>query len=287
MAETRTRDARGAPKGQGGSAASDDDGLVGNKAAARVLIVLSEVSAGSSSFGVTELSLRLEMTKNMVHRALNTLLRHGYVVRDATGARYQLGPGALSLAGGGLPDLNLPEFCEHFLRRIREITGETVTLAVPSGRSAVTVLGVRGHGVIARRIPLGRVAPLHISPASRAILAGFPDPAIERYLEHPLERFSSRTLTSREEIWMEVGAIRERGYATVFGDHWQGANGISFAIPASGEFPHGSITVAGPSERLTDELIASSLEELREVMGDLSRTTRLSPSDYVDAVLVQ
>lgn len=261
------------------------DGLVGNKAAARVLIVLSEISAGSSSYGVTELSGRLAMTKNMVHRALSTLLRQGYVVRDATGARYQLGPGALSLAGGGLPDLNLPEFCEHYLRRIREITGETVTLAVPSGRNAVTVVGVRGRGVIARRIPLGRVTPLHISPASRAILANFPDQAIERYLRQPLERFGSRTLTTSEEIWMEVGAVRERGFATVFGDHWQDANGIAFAIPASGDYPHGSITVAGPSERLTDELLDSVIEQLQDVIEDLARTTRLSPSDYVDATL--
>lgn len=260
------------------------DALVGNKATARVLIVLADISSGSGSFGVTELSRRLDMTKNMVHRALSTLLRHGYVVRDETGARYQLGPGVLQLAGDGLPDLNLPDFCNHYLRQIQEIAGETVTLAVPSGRSAVTVAGVRGHGVIARRIPLGRVTPLHISPASRAILAAFPDAAIDRYLEGPLERFSRDSLTTREEIWREVEAVRERGYATVLGDHWRGVNGAAFAVPASAEFPHGSITVAGPSDRLTDSVLAPNLDRIEAVIAELSQATRLSPSDYFDSL---
>jgi len=261
---------------------ANGDGLVGNKATARVLMVLSELAGGDASYGVTELSRQLGMTKNMVYRALSTLSRHGYVVRDPSGARYQLGPGVLRLAGAGLPDLNLPDFCAPALRRMRELTGETATLAVPWGRSAVTVGGVRGRGVLARRIPLGRVMPLHISPASRAILASFPDHAIERYLEQPLERFSGLTLTTPEQIWREVETVRERGYATVFGDHWRGVNGVSFPVPASAEYPHGSITVGGPAERLNDARLEELIEELRAVAEELAQSSRLYPSEYSD-----
>lgn len=258
------------------------DGFVGNKATVRVLAVLTRLAAGAESYGVTELSNELGMTKNMVFRALNTLARHGYVVRDPSGTRYQLGPGVLRLAGAGLPDLNLPEQAAPFMRRMRELTGETVTLAVPWERSAVTVMGVRGLGVIARRIPLGRIMPLHISPASRAILAGFPDSAIARYIEQPLESFSAKTLSKPEQIWREVEAVRARGYATVFGDHWRGGNGVAFPLPGSAEFPHGSVTVAGPAERLTDESLASMIDDLRAIVEQLSGITRLFPSEYFD-----
>src|SRR4051794_40029248 len=97
------------------------DGLVGNKATARVLIVLSRLAGAQGSFGVTELSRDLGMTKNMVYRALSTLARHGYVVRDATGSRYQLGPGVLRLAGAGLADLDLPQLATPAMRRMREL----------------------------------------------------------------------------------------------------------------------------------------------------------------------
>ena len=254
--------------------------LIGNKATARVLIVLSKLGDGAASHGVSELSRELGMTKNMVHRALTTLARHELVVRDETGTRYQLGPGVLRLGGAGLPDLNLPQLCEPFMRRIRDLTGETVTLAVPSGRMAVIVLGVRGRGVIARRVPLGRVIPLHVSPASRAILAHFPDEVIEDYLHEPLVRFTTSTLTEPDAVWREVAAVRDRGRAEAFGDHWVGGRGVAFPVLGSGAFPHGSITVAGPAERLTEERLAALLPALEEEMAQLNRHSGLYASDY-------
>src|SRR4051812_6510952 len=112
-----------------------DGGLVGNKATARVLIVLSRLAAGDGSHGVTELSREPAMTKNMVSRAPSTLARLRYLVRDAARPPFQLGPGVLRLAGAGLPHLDLPGLAEPYMRRMREVAGETVTLAVPWGRN--------------------------------------------------------------------------------------------------------------------------------------------------------
>jgi IclR family acetate operon transcriptional repressor len=258
--------------------------LVGNKATARVLIVLAQLADGRESYGVSELSRKLGMTKNMVYRALTTLARHGYVVRDPTDTRYQLGPGALRLGASGLPALDLPALSAPAMRRLRDITGETTTLAVPWGRSAVTVSGVRGRGVIARRVPLGRVMPLHISPASRAILAAFPDDAIGRYFEQPLERFNAATLVEPDRLWEEIKAVRRRGYATATGDHWVDSNGVAFPLHSGNGFPHGSITVAGPSERLTDERLEACLPELVAVMADLESYTSLYVAEYSERV---
>jgi DNA-binding IclR family transcriptional regulator len=254
--------------------------LAGNKATARVLRVLTHLAEGTGSSGVSELSRELGMTKNMVYRALTTLQRQGFVIRDETGARYQLGPGVVRLGGTGLPDLNLPELCEPFMRSMRDLSGETVTLAVPSGRMAVIVLGYRGRGVIARRVPLGRVIALHVSPAARAILAHFPDEAIERYLEEPLERYTRATLADADAVWREVAAVRERGHATSFDDHWRGGRGVAFPVLGGGEFPHGAITVAGPAERLSEERLAELMPELELRMDQLNRYSRLYPSDY-------
>ena len=260
-----------------GTAGSD---LAGNKATARVLMVLGALAEGAESHGVTELSRSLGMTKNMVHRALVTLVRHGYVVRDETGARYQLGPGVLRLAGSGLPELDLPNLCLPFMQEMRDVTGETVSLAVPWGRSAVTVGGIRGRGLVARRVPLGRVIPMHVSPASRAILASFPDAWIADYLEQPLERVSAGSLTDPDTIWAEVTAVRERGYATTIGDHWGETNGVAFPIPASTSYPHGSITVGGSVQRLTPEVLDSLVRQLINIAGELARQSRLYASAY-------
>jgi IclR family transcriptional regulator, KDG regulon repressor len=256
--------------------------LAGNRATARVLLVLAELAEEPGSYGVSELSRRLGMTKNMVHRALTTLVRHGYAIRDAAGTRYRLGPAVFRLGATGLPDLYLPSLCEPFMRRIRDLTGETVTLAVPAGRSAVTVAGVRGRGVIARRVPLGRVIPLHVSVAARAVLASFPDHAVARYLDRPLEPFPRAVLTDADAIWAEVHAVRKRGYATTIGDQWGGSHGVAFPIRAGGEFPHGSMTIGGPVTRLTTERLDSMLADVSSIIDELNRRSRLYPSEYTE-----
>ncbi len=254
--------------------------LAGNKATARVLKVLEHLTTGASSYGVSELSRELGMTKNMVHRALATLGRNGYVVRDASGARYRLGPGILLLGAAGLPELNLPELCAPFMRRMRDLTGETVTLAVPFGRNAVTVAGVRGRGTFARSIPTGRVLPLHVSPAARAILAFFPDDAVRRYLDQPLEQFTEQTLVDPADVWAEVAAVRERGFALALSDHWRGTHGAAFPVLAGGEYPHGSITVGGPAERFTPESLDAALPALLAEMAEINRQAGVHSSTY-------
>ena len=62
-----------------------------NQAAQRVLTVLAAFVGRAAPCGVSELSRALGMNKNMVHRALTTLTEQGYLARDVSGQRYQLG----------------------------------------------------------------------------------------------------------------------------------------------------------------------------------------------------
>lgn len=247
----------------------------GNKATGHVLRVLAEFADGAESFGVTELSRRLGMTKNKVHRALTTLVRHGYVIRDETGTRYELGLRAVHLSSARMRSLDLPALCEPYLERMRELSGETVSLSVPVGRMQVTVHGLRGHGAVARRVPLGTLTPLHAGPASRAILAFLPDDEIASILGRPLVRYTDATLTTPTELWEEIATVRKHGYATGYGDHVPNARGVSFPLLDRTGRPHGAITVSGPEERFDEQAIERVLPELKQVSDELNRHTRL------------
>ena len=272
---TSPRPANGATNG-----VPDHRDFGGNRATARVLLILSQFAGDSSAHGVSELSRELGMTKNMIHRALKTLARYGYLVRDESGTRYELGPGVLQLGRLGLEPLNLPQLADPYLQRMRELTAETVSLAVRSGRYAVTIAGLRGRGDVARRVPFGRPVPLHASPASRVILAGLPDAEIDAFLaDGPLERYTPTTLTTPEQIWDEVRLVRERGYATSYADHARGATGIAFPVLANDGTPHGSVTIAGPADRLPEERLDELRPELEEIMGELNRHSQLYPAE--------
>lgn len=276
---TSTIIAAHAPAANG--AQTDHRELGGNRATARVLLVLSQFTDGSESHGVSELSRELGMTKNMIHRALKALTGYGYLVRDETGTRYQLGPGVLQLGRLGLEPLNLPIMSGPYMRRMQELGEETVSLAVRAGDTVVTIAGLRGRGDVARRVPFARSVPLHASPAARVILAYLPDEEIESYLRShaPLKRFTATTLTTPEAIWKEVRAVRERGYALGLGDHVRGATGLAFPVLASDGLPHGSVTIAGPQNRLPQERLQALLPGLLEIVAELNRHSQLYPSE--------
>jgi IclR family transcriptional regulator, KDG regulon repressor len=252
------------------------DDSSGNKAAARVLAVLGAFTGDSTSLGATEISRRLGITKSMAYRALTTLVDEGWLIRDPSSTRYQLGYRVLEFAGPAGTAPELPDLCMPYMRRMHELTGETVALTVRRGPSAVTIGGIEGRGSIARRVPLGRVVPLHISAAARAILAFLDDEEIEEYLANgPLPQVTPTSLHTAEQVWDDVKLTRDRDYAIGLFDHVRTAYGAGFPVLDRVGYPHGSVTVSGPKDRLTRQLLDELLPGLLAIAADMHRHSRL------------
>jgi IclR family KDG regulon transcriptional repressor len=248
----------------------------GNKATARVLAVVAAFTGGAATLGVSELSRQLGMTKSMVHRALATLLDEGYVVRDPSGNRYQLGYRVLEFAGSAGSTPELPELCAPYMREMFEITGETVTLAARRGRHAVTIDGIQGRGAIARRVPIGRFVPLHISAAARVILGFLTDDDIAEYLRSgDLLTVTPTSLATPDQVWQDVRRTREQGYAYGLFDNAPNAFGVAFPVLDQADRPHGSVTVVGPKDRLTAERLDRFMPDLVGAAARLNRHSRL------------
>src|SRR5262245_10281838 len=106
-----------------------------NQATQRVFAVLLAMSGASGSRGVSELARELGMSKNMVHRALASLLDEGYVIRDASGLKYRLGPRLLALPAGGQSEADIVTLARPALDQLHRLTGESVYLSIIVGRN--------------------------------------------------------------------------------------------------------------------------------------------------------
>src|SRR5689334_10340160 len=89
-----------------------------NQAASRVLRVLSAFVGHDAPRGVSELARELAFNKNMVHRALQTLVGEGFVTRDTTGSLYQLGPRFLAFAVAEPADFDIVTLARPFLEQL-------------------------------------------------------------------------------------------------------------------------------------------------------------------------
>ncbi len=238
-----------------------------NKATTRVLNILSLFASEQAVFGVTELSQRLGITKNMAYRALTTLVDQGFLVRDGT--KYELGYGVLDLIFHTSAEPDFKSIASPHLQELHELTGETVILSVRMKDSQVIIDGLEGVGKLVIRLKIGTSLPLHVSAASRAILAYLPDEEIENYIgrNSPLQKFTKNTLSSRKQLWNDIEQTREQGFATAIEDYKSGSNSIAFPIMAENDWPHGSITVGGPKARFSEKVIKQRLPEFQEIIG--------------------
>lgn len=251
-----------------------------NKATARVLRVLSTFVADADDFGVSELNQRLGMTKNMVHRALTTLVEQGYLMRKAESGRYELGFRILELQNFSQAEPDFRALAAPFMRQIHDLTGESVSLAVRAQDFTVFIDAVETRKLGAWRTQIGALRPLHSSASGRAVLASMSDDEINAYAERrsPMQLSRPSGVMKPAELWRAVQAIRQRGYEVAR----RGSNPVmvaaAFPIEDSEGGLHGVIAVGGPEDRFDPESDAI-MPSLRAMVTDLRARTKLYASE--------
>lgn len=247
-----------------------------NKATIRTLDVLSAFATDVPAFGVSELSRKLGMSKNMVYRALQTLVNQGYLIRDAEGSRYQLGYRVVELQNPALREPDLRALCAPFLQQMHKLSGETARLCMRAGDFMVIIDGIESFRPITSRAGVGSLFPLHVSPASRVLLAALPNDEIDSYIERnsPLAQMTPTTITDPERLREDVRRTRVQGYALGYSDGSIGTSAIAFPVWDADGRLFGSVVVAGPSERFKD-LLPEIKPDLEAIMADLNHRARL------------
>jgi DNA-binding IclR family transcriptional regulator len=247
-----------------------------NKSSLLILKALYSFTSEQQSFGVSEFAARLGITKNMAFRALGTLLDEGFVVRDATGKRYELGYRVLMFMHAGSEETDIRALCVKYMPILQEISRESVVFSIPMGPNLVTIDGIDPKGKRFLRVNWVPV-PLHASPGSRAILSFLHDDEIEEYirLSTPLKRITPTTITDPGKLRAEVRLVRRKGYAIGYEDRVVGSNFVSFPVLDESGRPHGAITIGGPKERFTKTKMYALIPQLADVMAELNREASL------------
>ncbi len=254
-----------------------------NQAAQRVLSVLLSLADVPTPVGVSELSRALGMNKNMVHRALTTLVAAGYATRDVSGALYQPGPRLLPLVRSASVESDVIALARPVLERLHAVTQESVYLSIVVGRNRVTVDDIQAEGALVLRSQRGQPVPLHCTKMSRVLLAHRSDHEIAEYLcaaapLHRTQRFPDPASESEEGVWQDIRSIRQMRQIVWRNPHLSSAAYAIFPICDAVGRVHAIITVGGPAERFDIPQIEARLPELRKVLAPLEREARLIPA---------
>ncbi len=233
----------------------------------RAFDVLGALATGP--LGVTDVADRAGLPKSTAARLLATLAREGAVEQVPGDTSYRLGPRLATLAAGLTPARSLAAVSHPVLIELAAAAGEASGLSVPDGESVHYIDQVDTLNPVSVRDWTGSRVPLHAVSSGQVLLAFRPPAALERYLEHPLERFTPHTITDPDALRERLREVRRDGYAWVLEEFDEGINSVAAPIgDATGEVV-AAVHLHGPSYRFPADGASDAIAE--RVVGAAAR----------------
>jgi DNA-binding IclR family transcriptional regulator len=232
-------------------------------------ITVLEILARRGEAGVSEVATELDVHKSTAFRLLGALEERGLVEQAADRGKYRLGFGLIPLAGAVSGRLDVTRMGREACERLALEFGETVNIAVLQEHYAVNVHQARGPSTVLSYNWIGRITPLHCTSSGKALIAWLEEDDLLKGLD--LERFTDRTLTTRDELVADLAQVRGQGYAVVLEEYEIGLNAVAAPIRDQTGGVTGALSLAGPAYRLPPERIEDLAPTVVEAATEVSR----------------
>ncbi|MHA1410723.1 MAG: IclR family transcriptional regulator, partial [Candidatus Odinarchaeia archaeon] len=167
-----------------------------------------------SEMGVSELSTSLEVGKSTVHRLLSTLEYHGLVEKNEETQKYRLGWTLFRMGHEVLLPKILISVFRPYLKELRDLTGETVNLAIKGDNCVIIIDKAVPDDVLKASLDIGQKEPLHATALGKIVLANLSDEElIKQYSDVNFKKYTHNTKTRLEELLGELKTVRREGIA--------------------------------------------------------------------------
>ncbi len=254
----------------GASGASGSSGSGPVQSVDRAVAIL-EILARDGEAGVTEVARELDVHKSTASRLLAALDRRELVTQDTARGKFRLGVGIVRLAGAASRKLDVVQESRPVCRALAQEVGETVNLAILSGRDALYLDQVAGPAALSPHNWAGQRIPLHATSDGKVLLAYLPEAELTACLAPPLARFTDRTITAVAEFGDLLAEVRRRGVATAVDELEAGLTAIAAPVRNAEGNVIASISASGPSFRIPADRIPILAVAVRRAAAEVSR----------------
>jgi DNA-binding IclR family transcriptional regulator len=230
-----------------------------------------EILAREGEAGVTEIARELDVHKSTASRLLTALARRELVAQDAARGKFRLGLGILRLAGAVGRRLDLVQESRPVCQALARQVGETVNLAILSGRDALYLDQVAGPAALSPHNWAGQRIPLHATSDGKVLLAFLAAAEAAACLPPPLRRFTERTIIDVAEFPRVLAEVRRLGYATAVEELEAGLTAIAAPVRNADGDVVASVSASGPSFRISDDRIPAVAADVRAAAAEISR----------------
>lgn len=206
---------------------------------------LLDCFAEDEELGVIDVSRRLGVAKSTAHRLLSTLVSRGLVEQNLQTGKYRLGLHLYELGQLAVTRFDLRRGARPLLEELREVTGWTVQLSVPSGVDTLVLERLQTLRSFKATADWDRRLPAHVTAQGKALCAF--DPALaKRRIEAGLPAITPHSITDPQRFRVELAEIARRGYATATGEAVPGISSVGAPVIDSRGHAVAALAINGP-----------------------------------------
>jgi DNA-binding IclR family transcriptional regulator len=220
-------------------------------------------------WGVTDLSVRLGLSKSNAHDLLSSLAAINLLQRTK-GSRYRLGWRLISMAGRVADAALLRRHAPEYLQALARAGGETTHLAVWEGQHIFFVAqAVAPHGGMDRpEARPGALLPGHATSSGKILLGQVPwEEALAKVTADGFDALTPATIVGPVRLRREFERVAETGFAVSLEETVVGVSTV--AVPVRG--PNGEVIAALGASMEADRLPAFLATGVRTMTATAAR----------------
>jgi IclR family acetate operon transcriptional repressor len=227
------------------------------QALARASAIIDVIAAGGEEgVGLSEISRATALNKTTAFNLIASLVTLGFLEQDEHSRRYRLGLRNLELGRIVQKRMHISHLARPTLAVLCRKTNETVNLGLPDLLDLLVVDSFQGSRQLHATAYAGWRSLYHCTALGKAMLSHWDEPMRHTvYRLRGLPRQTPRTITDIDTLEAHLAQIRAQGYAVDVEENEVGVNGLGASIINGMGEVAAAISVCGPSNRLTEDVI--------------------------------
>lgn len=232
----------------------------------RAFGLLETMADHGGIMGLSQLSTESGLPLPTIHRLARTLVELGYLHQESS-RQYVLGPKLIRLGESSSKMLNL--WARPHLTQLVDELGESANLAMLDGDQIVYVAQVPSRHSMRMFTEVGRRVLPHCTAVGKALMAQMPPEAVREILQRTgTPKHTENTITDLDEFAKNLEWTASHGYAIDEGEQEVGVRCVAVAVPnVSSRL---AISVSGPAERMTEEVVNRAVPLLNKAGAALA-----------------
>lgn len=239
----------------------------------RALDILEVLSNVQGEVALNGIAVMTGLNVSTCHHIVQTLMDRGYVSQAHKGRGYTLGSRVLELSSNSARQFTLVDVAMPELKRLNQIVGENVHLAVMQGNDLVVLAELESPRVV--RVVTGGISyasAAHATALGKAILAWLPDQEVTRLLDQKGQtKFTENTITERHDLIEALRLVRRFGFASDHQEFLPGVMSVGTVLRDYSGTVLGSLGCTFPQGRGDEDHLEGLKVAINECVGSLAK----------------